>query len=183
MHDVRCNDVRGTSSCHTRRRLLQVGSLSVLGLGLPELLWARSAAPVGRSGQSPATSCIFVVQYGGASHIGGNLRLARCFVPHQRHTNHVALVHAELPPDSAVDVESVLAAATRNQSGDDRLTLDVARDGNVHLRPESRGNSLRYVHAPVDSNRVNASTESQRFEWHCQMVFSCLPRAHFSPMQ
>jgi hypothetical protein len=49
----------------TRRRLLQVGAVGALGLGLPELLRAR--APVaGRRG--PEKSCIFIVQYGGASH-------------------------------------------------------------------------------------------------------------------
>jgi hypothetical protein len=48
---------------------LQVGSLGALGLGLPELLWARSAAAAGRTKDATATSCIFIVQYGGASHI------------------------------------------------------------------------------------------------------------------
>jgi hypothetical protein len=41
--------------------MLQVGSLGMLGLGLPELLRAATA--------SRDTSCIFIVQYGGASHI------------------------------------------------------------------------------------------------------------------
>ncbi len=50
----------------SRRRLLQVGGLGMLGLGLPEFLQAR--APVeGRRGSEK--SCIFIVQYGGASHI------------------------------------------------------------------------------------------------------------------
>jgi hypothetical protein len=49
-----------------RRRLLQVGGISMLGLGLPELLRA-SASPV--SATAPAKSCIFIVQYGGASHL------------------------------------------------------------------------------------------------------------------
>jgi hypothetical protein len=51
----------------TRRRLLQVGGIGLLGLGLPGFLQAR-AAPASR--RRPAErSCIFIVQYGGASHI------------------------------------------------------------------------------------------------------------------
>lgn len=52
----------------TRRQLLQIGGVSMLGLGLPELLSARAtlAAPAARG--SRAKSCIFIVQYGGASH-------------------------------------------------------------------------------------------------------------------
>src|SRR5215813_2228219 len=50
-----------------RRQLLQVGGISALGLGLPRLLHARSAsAPLRRGSEK---SCIFIVQYGGASHI------------------------------------------------------------------------------------------------------------------
>src|SRR5947209_16570998 len=45
----------------TRRRLLEVGSLGVLGLGLPRLLRAGA----GRAERS----CIFIVQYGGCSHL------------------------------------------------------------------------------------------------------------------
>ncbi|MCS7045429.1 MAG: DUF1501 domain-containing protein [Gemmataceae bacterium] len=48
----------------SRRRLLQVGGISVLGLGLPELLRAAAARPRASSERS----CIFIVQYGGASH-------------------------------------------------------------------------------------------------------------------
>jgi uncharacterized protein (DUF1501 family) len=48
-----------------RRRLLQVGSLGAVGLALPRLLWAEAAA----GGAAEERSCIFVVQYGGASHI------------------------------------------------------------------------------------------------------------------
>jgi hypothetical protein len=50
----------------TRRQLLQVGGISVLGLGLPELL--RANAPSGKKNRGEK-SCIFIVQYGGASHI------------------------------------------------------------------------------------------------------------------
>jgi len=46
----------------TRRRLLQVGGIGMLGLGLPELLRAREYHPKEKS-------CIFIVQYGGCSHI------------------------------------------------------------------------------------------------------------------
>jgi uncharacterized protein (DUF1501 family) len=51
----------------TRRRLLQVGILGTIGLGLPQLLRA-GASPERRPG-SRAKSCIFVVLWGGASHI------------------------------------------------------------------------------------------------------------------
>lgn len=46
-----------------RRQLLQVGGLGVLGLGLPQLLRAE------RGPKSRPRSCIFIVQYGGCSHI------------------------------------------------------------------------------------------------------------------
>ena len=48
----------------TRRRLLQVGGIGVLGLGLPQLLRAGAS-----SRQRSEKSCIFIVQYGGCSHI------------------------------------------------------------------------------------------------------------------
>ena len=50
-----------------RRQLLQLGGVSVLGLGLPDLLSASPGAGGPRRG--PPKSCIFIVQYGGASHI------------------------------------------------------------------------------------------------------------------
>jgi hypothetical protein len=49
----------------SRRRLLQVGSLGLLGLSLPELLHSQAE---GASRQSDK-SCIFIAQYGGASHV------------------------------------------------------------------------------------------------------------------
>lgn len=51
----------------TRRRLLQIGGIGALGLGLPELLQAR--APRNGGARGGDKSCIFIVQYGGASHI------------------------------------------------------------------------------------------------------------------
>src|SRR5262245_42515026 len=52
----------------SRRQLLQLGGISIMGLGLPDLLRAR--APVTSAiGKGTAKSCIFIVQYGGASHI------------------------------------------------------------------------------------------------------------------
>jgi hypothetical protein len=51
----------------TRRGLLQWGGIGVLGLGLPRLL--QASAPVAGSRSGPERSCIFIVQYGGASHI------------------------------------------------------------------------------------------------------------------
>lgn len=53
----------------TRRRLLQVGGIGVLGLGLPELLKAGAHPLEGETASRPAQSCIFIVQYGGCSHI------------------------------------------------------------------------------------------------------------------
>jgi hypothetical protein len=52
----------------TRRELLQVGGISLLGLGLPEFLRARTSV-TGSTARGPEKSCIFIVQYGGASHI------------------------------------------------------------------------------------------------------------------
>ena len=51
----------------TRRRLLEVGGLGMVGLGLPEFLRASSQRPGQRRGS--VKSCIFVVLWGGASHI------------------------------------------------------------------------------------------------------------------
>src|SRR5947208_545882 len=53
----------------TRRQLIQIGGISLLGLSLPELLWARSPVTASRSRIASEKSCIFIVQYGGASHI------------------------------------------------------------------------------------------------------------------
>ncbi len=50
----------------SRRRLLEIGGIGALGLGLPEFLQARAPAPGQSSGADK--SCIFIVQYGGASH-------------------------------------------------------------------------------------------------------------------
>src|SRR5262245_14202236 len=49
-----------------RRRLLQVGGIGMLGLSLPELLHASQSGVTRRGTEK---SCIFIVQYGGASHI------------------------------------------------------------------------------------------------------------------
>src|SRR5262245_14915385 len=49
----------------SRRQLLQVGGIGVLGLGLPRLLHAQTSRP----GAFSERSCIFIVQYGGASHL------------------------------------------------------------------------------------------------------------------
>lgn len=63
---------RGQHLGFSRRKLLQAGGQGVLGLGLPGLglpeLLARRAQAEGRVA-SRVHSCIFVVQYGGASHI------------------------------------------------------------------------------------------------------------------
>src|SRR5271170_2290462 len=53
----------------SRRQLLQVGGVGILGLGLPELLRASPGALGSGRRTGPEKSCIFIVQYGGASHI------------------------------------------------------------------------------------------------------------------
>jgi hypothetical protein len=49
-----------------RRELLQLGGIGLLGLGLPQFLRADDVSS-GKGGREK--SCIFIVQYGGASHI------------------------------------------------------------------------------------------------------------------
>ncbi len=66
MHQSASTTIR-PSAQPTRRQLLQIGGIGLLGLGLPELLQAR--APVATSAGAAEKSCIFIVQYGGASHI------------------------------------------------------------------------------------------------------------------
>lgn len=51
----------------TRRRLLQVGGVGMLGLDLVDLLRAAESRTHSRKGNQK--SCVFVCQYGGASHI------------------------------------------------------------------------------------------------------------------
>src|SRR5262249_55470290 len=53
----------------SRRQLLQVGGLGMIGLSLPELLHLRAAATPTRTTPRAEKSCILIVQYGGASHI------------------------------------------------------------------------------------------------------------------
>jgi hypothetical protein len=50
-----------------RRQLIQLGGIGAVGLGLPELLRASPGASLSHRGAP--RSCIFVVQYGGCSHI------------------------------------------------------------------------------------------------------------------
>jgi uncharacterized protein (DUF1501 family) len=50
----------------SRRQLLQLGGIGVMGLGLPELLHAATES---RSKVTRQKSCIFIVQYGGCSQI------------------------------------------------------------------------------------------------------------------
>src|SRR5262245_41913202 len=52
----------------SRRQLLQVGGVGALGLALPDLLRA-GAVPAADRARRGERSCIFIVQYGGASHI------------------------------------------------------------------------------------------------------------------
>src|SRR5688572_26297153 len=52
----------------SRRQLIQLGGISVMGLGLPELLRA-SPGTSSLAHRGKPKSCIFIVQYGGCSHI------------------------------------------------------------------------------------------------------------------
>ena len=52
----------------SRRQVLGIGGIGALGLTLPELLRANESRNRGRATRSER-SCIFIVQYGGASHI------------------------------------------------------------------------------------------------------------------
>src|SRR2546428_101789 len=53
----------------TRRHLLQVGGIGILGLSLPDLLHASQPNADNRSRNASERSCIFIVQYGGCSHL------------------------------------------------------------------------------------------------------------------
>src|ERR1043165_4647324 len=52
----------------TRRQLLQAGGIGILGLSLPQLLSASAPPRGNRQARRTEKSCIFIVQYGGASH-------------------------------------------------------------------------------------------------------------------
>src|SRR5262245_30154057 len=56
-------------SLWTRRRLLRVGGIGMLGLGLPDFLRASASGVSAGRRSSSVQSCIFIMQYGGASHI------------------------------------------------------------------------------------------------------------------
>jgi Protein of unknown function (DUF1501) len=53
----------------SRRQLLQLGGIGALGLSLPQMLQARTPSSRLAKAQGPDRSCIFIVQYGGASHL------------------------------------------------------------------------------------------------------------------
>jgi hypothetical protein len=53
----------------SRRQLLQLGGIGALGLSLPQMLQARTPGSSLAKTQGPDRSCIFIVQYGGASHL------------------------------------------------------------------------------------------------------------------
>ena len=53
----------------SRRRLLQVGGIGILGLSLPQLLRTSEPKTENRSRPPSQKSCIFIVQYGGCSHL------------------------------------------------------------------------------------------------------------------
>jgi hypothetical protein len=52
----------------TRRRLLKIGGVGALGLSLPRLLEAGAPRPFGGV-FGPEKNCIYIVQYGGGSHL------------------------------------------------------------------------------------------------------------------
>jgi len=54
------------NASHSRRDFLGAGSLSLFGLGLPQLLAAREIAP--SSNRKPAKACIILFQWGGPAH-------------------------------------------------------------------------------------------------------------------
>lgn len=58
---------RTNDAIWSRRQLIQLGGVSLAGLGLPQLLAARADTASG-GGNRAAKSCIFIVQYGGAPH-------------------------------------------------------------------------------------------------------------------
>jgi len=60
--------MRFTPTAPSRRRLLQAGGIGILGLALPDVLQAEELRRA-RAGEPAAQSCIFIVQYGGASHL------------------------------------------------------------------------------------------------------------------
>ncbi len=64
---ARIRSVRHAPEHINRRRLIQVGGVSLFGLGLPRLLRARDTGGAGRRGR--AESCIFILLSGGLSQI------------------------------------------------------------------------------------------------------------------
>jgi Protein of unknown function (DUF1501) len=58
-----------SSRTMSRRRLLQVGGLSMLNLGIPGLVAARTGGQQGRSVGASNKSCIFILLCGGPSHL------------------------------------------------------------------------------------------------------------------
>lgn len=57
------------SSRISRRRLLQVGGIGTLGMSLPDLLRVRASPSAGGVRDRSPRSCIFIMQYGGASQL------------------------------------------------------------------------------------------------------------------
>ena len=63
MHSIADSNVAQAVS---RRRLMQIGGVSALGLGLPDLLHSEHAVAATSGNSRSEKSCIFIVQYGGA---------------------------------------------------------------------------------------------------------------------
>src|SRR5262245_32426073 len=53
----------------TRRRLLEIGGLGMLGLGLPQLLQAQASGATGSERRGAEKSCILILQEGGPSQL------------------------------------------------------------------------------------------------------------------
>jgi hypothetical protein len=64
-----CLGNRRPAGLPSRRQLIQVGGIGLLSLRLPELLRASASAAAGGARLGQEKSCIFIVQYGGASHL------------------------------------------------------------------------------------------------------------------
>lgn len=67
MRPTYCNDYRQALSC-SRRDLLRVGTASLLGLTLPQLLAGRQAAAAEGRSFGKAKSCILLFMWGGPAH-------------------------------------------------------------------------------------------------------------------
>jgi uncharacterized protein (DUF1501 family) len=146
----------------SRRQLLEVGGLGMLGLSLPEFLCLRASAAPGRANSRAEKSCILIVQYGGASHIDSwdpkpdapqqirgpyrpidttvpGLRVCELLPQLARLADRCCLIRS-LTHHSADHGEAMHFAMTGNSSPDKSGTDDTPYFGSVvaSLRPATR---------------------------------------------